>query len=104
MHPTGPPDSMAPHIPADDYRRAQATGQPIVIIRTTTAPAPRRPARAYLLPIAVAGAAAIGLLGVVAAFLALLDAAARTAIAVGSAAGPLGIGGITFKLTRSKTK
>ncbi|MCI3930270.1 hypothetical protein [Streptomyces sp. AN091965] len=99
MHHTGPPGHLAPHIPVDDYRRAQTTGQPI-IIHTTTHPT-ARPARTYLLPLTVAGAGVIGLFGVVAAFLALLDFAAHTAMAIGGAAGPIGVGGITLKLFRA---
>lgn len=45
-----------------------------------------------------------GVFGLVAAFLALLDFAAHTAVAIGGAAGPLGIGGITLKLARPRAK
>ena len=31
-----PPGIIAPHIPADAYRRAEATGQPVVIVVHTT--------------------------------------------------------------------
>ncbi|MBG0854337.1 hypothetical protein I2W78_21480 [Streptomyces spinoverrucosus] len=96
-----PPGIIAPHIPADAYRRAEATGQPIVIVVHTTEPN-GRPLRAYLFPIVVAGAGAIGIFGVVAAFLALLDLAAHTAAVIGAAAGPIGVGGITLRLARRK--
>lgn len=96
-----PPGIIAQHIPADAYRRAEATGQPVVIVVHTTDPA-GRPLRHYLFPIVIAGAGAVGVFGLVAAFLALLDFAIHTAVAIGSVAGPLGIGGITLRLTRPK--
>ncbi|MFJ2651158.1 hypothetical protein ACIO1C_31110 [Streptomyces sp. NPDC087420] len=102
-HPTPPPGHIAPHIPADLYRRAEATGRPIVIVHTTTPP-PNRPAHGYLIPIVVATTGAIGLLGTVAAILALIEFAAHTTAIVASTAGPIGIGGITLKLARSKAK
>ncbi|MGW7275391.1 hypothetical protein ACWGH5_33325 [Streptomyces sp. NPDC054864] len=102
MHHTEPPGILAPHIPADTYRRAEATGQPIVIVVQSAAPRAGRPARTYLLPLVVAGAGVIGVFGLVAAFLALLDFAAQTAVAIGSAAGPIGVGGISLKLFRTK--
>ncbi|MFD5665102.1 hypothetical protein ACFWIK_09315 [Streptomyces anthocyanicus] len=40
--------------------------------------------------------------GLVAAFLALLDFAVHTAVAIGAAAGPIGIGGISLRLARGK--
>ncbi len=98
----GPPGHLAPHIPADDYHRAQDSGQPVIVVHTT-APA-RRPARDFLFPIVLAGAGVAGVFGLVAAFLALLDFAAHTAVAIGGAAGPLGIGGITLKLARPRAK
>ncbi|MFD3580598.1 hypothetical protein [Streptomyces sp. NPDC058644] len=102
MHHTEPPGILAPHIPADAYRRAEATGQPVVIVVQST-PQAGRPLRHYLFPIAVATAGSIGVLGTVAMFLALLDFAAHTAeLLAGSAAGSLGIGGITLKLARTK--
>ncbi|MEW1930239.1 hypothetical protein [Streptomyces sp. NPDC088360] len=101
MHHTEPPGILAPHIPADTYRRAEATGQPVVIVVQHTAPRAGHPAR-FLLPLAVAGAGVIGVFGLVAAFLALLDFATQTAITIGSAAGPIGVGGITLKLFRTK--
>lgn len=97
-----PPGTLAPHIPADVYHRAQTTGRPIVIVHTTTPPG--RPARTYLIPIAVAAASALGLIGTIAAVLALLDYAAHTAAAIAGAAGPIGIGGLTLKLTRPNGK
>ncbi|MFK0117285.1 hypothetical protein [Streptomyces sp. NPDC090994] len=96
-----PPGIITPHIPADDWRRAEATGNPVVIVvhhDTHTG----RPARAYLFPLAVAGAGVIGVFGLVAAFLALLDFAVHTAAAIGAAAGPIGVGGITLRLFRGK--
>ncbi|MEU8825892.1 hypothetical protein [Streptomyces sp. NPDC048636] len=90
---------MAPHIPADLYR--QAEGQPFVIVQTTAAP--RRPARAYVMPIAVGLAGAFGVMGTVAAALALFEFAARTAALIGSAAGPVGVG-LSIKLFHPKTK
>ncbi|MFD4477370.1 hypothetical protein ACFWPU_14835 [Streptomyces sp. NPDC058471] len=104
MHHTEPPGILAPHIPADAYRRAEATGAPVVIVVQTTTPRAARPARTYLIPLAIAGAAVLGLFGLVATFLALLDFATQTAIAVGGAAGPIGVGGITLRLFHPKTK
>ncbi|MFE9648188.1 hypothetical protein ACFYO0_29540 [Streptomyces sp. NPDC006365] len=92
---------IAPHIPADDYRRAEATGQPVVIVVHTTDPA-GRPLRHYLFPVVIAGAAAMGGWGLVAALCALLDAAAHTVTVIAQTAGPVGIGGLTLKLARSK--
>ncbi|GGU20647.1 hypothetical protein [Streptomyces daghestanicus] len=94
------PGITAPHIPADDYRRAEATGAPVVIVvhadgRTG------RPAREYLFPLAIAGAGILGVFGLIAAFLALLDFAVHTALTIGGAAGPIGIGGITLRLFRN---
>ncbi|MFD7765672.1 hypothetical protein [Streptomyces sp. NPDC059787] len=96
-----PPGIIAPHIPADAYRRADTTGAPVVIVvhHTDTT---GRPLRHYLFPIAVAGAGVIGMFGLVAALITLLDFAAHTAAAIGAAAGPLGIGGITLRLARGK--
>lgn len=102
MNDREPPGTLAPHIPADLYNRAQTTGRPIVIV--TSAPAQGRPARAYLIPIVITSACALGLLGTIAAVLALIEYAAHTAAAVAGAAGPLGIGGLTLKLTRPKGK
>lgn len=102
MQHTGPPDSMAPHIPADTYRRAQETGQPIILMYPAPAP-PRRTARTYLIGVAVITAAGVGGMGLVVAFIALLDVAAHTAMAIGGAAGPIGVGGITLRLARAKT-
>lgn len=96
-----PPGIHAPHIPADDYRRAQATGQPVVIVVHTTDPA-GRPLRRYLFPLVVAAAAAMGGWGLVVALCALLDAAAHTATVIAQTAGPIGIGGITLRLARPK--
>ncbi|WP_328494973.1 hypothetical protein OHS59_21110 [Streptomyces sp. NBC_00414] len=96
-----PPGIIAPHIPADAYRRAEATGQPVVIVVHTT-DQEGRPLRHYLLPLAIAGAAALGGWGLVAALCALLDAAAHTATVIAQTAGPIGIGGITLRLARPK--
>ncbi|MGW2821813.1 hypothetical protein ACWC24_12505 [Streptomyces sp. NPDC001443] len=98
-----PPGIVAPHIPADAYRHAQATGAPVVIVVHTTKPT-GRPLRQYLIPIAVAGAGVIGVFGLVAAFLALLDFAVHTATAIAAATGPVGIGGITLKLFGTKDR
>lgn len=97
-----PPASLAPHIPADLYRRAEATGSPVVIVVHTTDHATGRPLRQYLFPLAVAGAGAIGVFATVAAFLALLDFAVHTATAIAAATGPISIGGISLKLLGSK--
>ncbi|MFC9911790.1 hypothetical protein [Streptomyces sp. NPDC059866] len=95
-----PPGIIAPHIPADDWRRAEATGQPVVfVVHDATAGVPWR---RLLLPFAIAGAAALGTWGVVAALCWLLDVAAHTATVIAGAAGPIGVGGITLKLARSK--
>ncbi|WP_326729938.1 hypothetical protein [Streptomyces phaeochromogenes] len=96
-----PPGIIAPHIPADDWRRAEATGQPVVIV-VQAADRAGRPLRQYLFPIAVAGAGVIGVFGLVAAFLALLDFAVHTAVTIAGAAGPISVGGISLKLARSK--
>ncbi|MFM9495489.1 hypothetical protein ACKI1Q_17945 [Streptomyces galilaeus] len=96
-----PRGQMAPHIPADVFQRAQATGQPVVIV-VNDRPAPRVEWRRLLLPFAIAGATAAGGWGLVAALCFLLDAAAHTATVIAGAAGPIGVGGITLKLARSK--
>ncbi|MGW3312351.1 hypothetical protein ACWDG9_37855 [Streptomyces sp. NPDC001073] len=96
-----PPGIIAPHIPADVYRRAEATGQPVVIV-VHTADQTGRPLRDYLYPIAVAGAGAIGVFTTIAALLALLDFAVHTAMAIAAATGPVSVGGITLHLARSK--
>lgn len=96
-----PPGIIAPHIPADAYRRAEATGQPVVIVVHTT-DQEGRPLRHYLVPLAIAGAAALGGWGLVAALCALLDAAAHTVTVIAQTAGPIGIGGITLRLARPK--
>ncbi|MBQ0847466.1 hypothetical protein J8N05_04390 [Streptomyces sp. BH-SS-21] len=96
-----PPGIIAPHIPADAYRRAQTTGQPVVIVvpanNTNALPWPR-----IVTALAVAGAAALGGWGLVVALCALLDAAAHTATVIAGAAGPIGFGGITLRLARTK--
>ncbi|MDQ1046815.1 hypothetical protein [Streptomyces sp. V4I2] len=96
-----PPGQMAPHIPADLYQHAQATGQPVVIVVTGAAPA-GFPWQRLLIPFAIAGAAALGTWGVVAALCWLMDVAAHTATVIAGAAGPVGAGGITLKLFSKK--
>ncbi|MEU5886855.1 hypothetical protein ABZ835_08440 [Streptomyces sp. NPDC047461] len=98
-HPS--PGTIAPHIPAETYHHARATGAPVVIVVQSTTPT-GRPLSRYLYPIAVAGAGAIGIFGLVAALLALLEFAAHTATVIAGAAGPIGVGGISLKLARSK--
>ncbi|WP_128381094.1 hypothetical protein [Streptomyces cavernae] len=94
------PGQIAPHIPADDWRRAQATGQPVVFVVNGTPPG--IPWRRIVLPFAIAGAVVAGGWGLAAALCWLLDVAAHTATVIAGAAGPIGIGGITLKLARSK--
>ncbi|AJP01748.1 hypothetical protein TU94_09715 [Streptomyces cyaneogriseus subsp. noncyanogenus] len=96
-----PPGITAPHIPADAYHRAQATGQPVVIVVNDTHPA-GIPWRRCLIPFAIAGAAVAGGWGLVTALCYLLDAATHAATVIAGAAGPIGIGGITLKLARNK--
>jgi len=96
-----PPGQIAPHIPADIYQHAQATGQPVVIVVSNTAPA-SFPWQRLLIPFAIAGAAALGTWGVVAALCWLMDVAAHTATVIAGAAGPVGAGGITLKLFSKK--
>ncbi|MCX4575907.1 hypothetical protein OHB41_22480 [Streptomyces sp. NBC_01571] len=96
-----PPGIIAPHIPADAWNRAQATGQPVVIVTPATndnAITLRR----IVVPFAIAGAAVLGGWGLVAALCFLLDAAAHTFTVIAGAAGPIGAGGITLKLARGK--
>lgn len=102
MHHREPPGNLAPHIPADIYQQAQATGQPVVIVVNDTTP-PGFPWRRVLIPFAIAGAVVAGGWGLVAALCWLMDVAAHTATAIaGATGGPLGVGGITWKLTRAK--
>ncbi|MEV7344817.1 hypothetical protein [Streptomyces sp. NPDC093544] len=96
-----PPGQMAPHIPADLYQRAQATGQPVVYVVNPTPPG--IPWQRIVVPFAIAGAVAAGGWGLVAAICFLLDAAAHTFTVIAAAAGPIGAGGITLKLARSKS-
>ena len=96
-----PPGIIAPHLPADVYRRAEATGQPVVVIVHTTDPNGRS-LRHYLFPIAIAGAAAMGCWGLVAALCALLDTAAHAVTVIAQTTGPISVGGITLKLARPK--
>ncbi|MET7715272.1 hypothetical protein [Streptomyces sp. NPDC005407] len=102
-HHDPPPGRLAPHIPADIYRQAEREGRPIVVIVHTATPA-GRPARTYLIPLGIGLAAAIGVAGTVAAILALFEFAIHTATLIGGAAGPIGIGGLTFKLARRNPK
>ncbi|MET8102956.1 hypothetical protein ABZV29_42150 [Streptomyces sp. NPDC005236] len=95
-----PPGQMAPHIPADVFQRAQATGQPIVVVVQSAPPA--FPWQRLLIPFAIAGAAALGTWGVVLAIAWLMDVAAHTATVIAGTAGPIGAGGITLKLARGK--
>ncbi|MEY2243064.1 hypothetical protein AB8A21_08985 [Streptomyces sp. BF23-18] len=90
---------IAPHIPADTWNRAQATGQPIVIV-TAAANEKAITLRQIVVPFAIAGAAVLGGWGLVAALCFLFDAAAHTATVIAGAAGPIGAGGITLKLAR----
>ncbi|MDQ0685634.1 hypothetical protein QFZ56_004597 [Streptomyces achromogenes] len=100
-HHRTPPGTIAPHIPADTWQRAQAAGQPIVIlVHDTTAAGV--PWRRLLIPFAIAGATVAGGWGLVAALCFLMDAAAHTFTVIAGAAGPIGLGGITLKLARSK--
>ncbi|MEU6275789.1 hypothetical protein ABZ871_25755 [Streptomyces populi] len=95
-----PPGQIAPHIPADVFQRAQATGQPVVVVVQNTPPA--FPWQRLLIPFAIAGAAALGTWGVVLAIAWLMDVAAHTATVIAGTAGPIGAGGITLKLARGK--
>lgn len=54
------------------------------------------------MPLGLGFATAIGVAGTVAAILALFEFAIHTATLIAGAAGPIGIGGLTFKLTRPK--
>lgn len=96
------PPGLAPHIPADLYRQAEATGRRSSSSTPTHRPDP--PPATYLLPIAVGCAGAIGIIGTIAALLALVEFAAHTAALIAATAGPIGIGGITLKLFHPKHK
>ncbi|MFJ5259282.1 hypothetical protein ACIQAC_02225 [Streptomyces sp. NPDC088387] len=96
-----PPGHLAPHIPADTWQHAQATGQPVVIVVNDPAP-PAFPWHRVIVPFAIVGAAVAGGWGLVAAICFLLDIAAHTATVIAGAAGPIGIGGITLRLFRGK--
>ncbi|QKV94006.1 hypothetical protein HUT19_21450 [Streptomyces sp. NA02950] len=103
MHHHEPPGNLAPHIPADAYQRAQATGQPVVIVVNNEPTG--FPWRRVLIPFAIAGAVVAGGWGLAAALCWLMDVAAHTATAIaGAVAGPVGVGGITLKLFGSKNK
>ncbi|MEW2266204.1 hypothetical protein [Streptomyces sp. NPDC047868] len=88
-------------MPAADWQRAQATGQPVVIVVSDTHPA-GIPWRRLLVPFAIAGAVVAGCWGLVACLCLLLDAAAQTATVIAGAAGPIGVGGITLKVFSKK--
>ncbi|MFI1367763.1 hypothetical protein [Streptomyces griseochromogenes] len=60
------------------------------------------PWRRFLYPFAIAGAVVVGGWGLVAALVWLLTTVAHTATVIASAAGPIGVGGITLKLFSSK--
>ncbi|WP_406101009.1 hypothetical protein [Streptomyces canus] len=60
------------------------------------------PLRRFLYPFAIAGAVVAGGWGLVAALAWLLDYAAHTAVFIAHTAGPIGVGGIAFKLFSSK--
>lgn len=60
------------------------------------------PLRRFLYPFAIAGAVVAGGWGLVAALAWLLDYAAHTAVFIAHTAGPIGVGGIAFKLFNSK--
>ncbi|MER7664855.1 hypothetical protein [Streptomyces sp. NPDC096193] len=96
-----PPGIIAPHIPADIWNRAQATGQPVVIVAAATTHNAIT-VRRLLVPFAIAGAAVLGGWGLVTALAFLLDVAAHTATVIAGAAGPIGVGGITLKLARNR--
>ncbi|MGR3936883.1 hypothetical protein [Streptomyces sp. BRA346] len=103
MHHHEPPGNLAPHIPADAYQRAQATGQPVVIVVNNEPTG--FPWRRILIPFAIAGAVVAGGWGLAAALCWLMDVAAHTATAIaGAVAGPIGVGGVTLKLFSSKNK
>ncbi|MGW0553327.1 hypothetical protein ACWDZ6_03835 [Streptomyces sp. NPDC002926] len=100
-HTLGPePGSIAPHLPAHLYRQAEREGRPIIVVLQAAPTA--RPARTYLVPLGIGLATAIGVAGTVAAILALFEFAIHTATLIAGAAGPIGVGGLTFKLTRPK--
>ncbi|MGW3015150.1 hypothetical protein [Streptomyces longwoodensis] len=101
MNEPNPHGNLAPHIPADVYHRAQAAGQPVVIV-VNDRPPHGTEWRRLLLPFAIAGATVAGGWGLVAAICFLLDAAAHTFTVIAGAAGPIGVGGITLKLARGK--
>ena len=96
-----PPGIIAPHIPADAWRRAEATGQPVVIVVHPTGQTGAR-ARATCSRSPSPAPPPVGGWGLVAALCALLDAAAHTATVIAQTAGPIGIGGITLRLARPK--
>ncbi|MET7881821.1 hypothetical protein [Streptomyces avermitilis] len=101
MNQPNPPAGIAPHIPADLYQRAQATGQPVVIV-VNDRPPHGIEWRRLLLPFAIAGATVAGGWGLVAALCFLMDAAAHTFTVIAGAAGPIGVGGITLRLARNR--
>ncbi|MBK3628856.1 hypothetical protein JHN59_29320 [Streptomyces sp. MBT49] len=96
-----PPGQIAPHIPADVFQRAQATGQPVVFV-VNDRPPHGIEWRRLLLPFAVAAATVAGGWGLVAALCFLMDAAAHTFTVIAGAAGPIGVGGFTLRLARNR--
>lgn len=94
------PGTIAPHIPADLYRHLD--GRNVVIIQTP-APAPARSVGKWAVPVAIGLAGAAGVIGLVAAAVAVFDYAVRTAALIGSTTGPLGLG-LSLKLFQSRNK
>ncbi|MGW1722329.1 hypothetical protein ACWCQK_05235 [Streptomyces sp. NPDC002306] len=99
-----PPGQIAPHIPADAWNRAHATGQPVVIVTPAAVNENAITLRRIVVPFAIAGAIVAGTWGLVAAMCFLLDAAAHTFTVIAGAAGPVGVGGITLKLFGTKDR
>ncbi|MER5882585.1 hypothetical protein ABT160_02030 [Streptomyces sp. NPDC001941] len=100
-----PAGTLAPHIPAEIYRQAEREGRTIIVVHPAPPPAaPARSGRAWLWPVGIGFAVALGLIGTAAAVLALIEFATHTAALLASTAGPIGLGGITLKLARPKTK
>ncbi|MDP9609588.1 hypothetical protein [Streptomyces demainii] len=92
------PGTIAPHIPADLYRHLD--GRHVVIVQP---PAPARSVGKWAVPLAIGLAGAAGVIGLVAAAVAVFDYAVRTAALIGSTTGPIGLG-LSLKLFQSKNK
>ncbi|MFE1976622.1 hypothetical protein [Streptomyces hygroscopicus] len=92
------PGTIAPHIPADLYRHLD--GRNVVIVQP---PAPARSVGKWAVPLAIGLAGAAGVIGLVAAAVAVFDYAVRTAALIGSTTGPIGLG-LSLKLFQSKNK